>query len=103
MAGRGSADSSSYRTPGPDGRVGPCEAGGSTLSVYAMVIAEINFSEARKIGRGIWKSSKFQFTKEGIRNRNTEKGVVRRGGPISGGGAGASSQRENNIVGKQKK
>lgn len=83
--------------------MGSCEVGASTLSVYATVIAEINFSEARKIGRGIWKSSKFQFTKEGIRTRNTEKGVVRRGDPISGGGAGASSQREKNHVGKQKK
>lgn len=47
----------------PEGKSGDMQGGESALSVYRMLTAEINFSEARKIGRGIWKMNKFQFKK----------------------------------------
>ena len=40
-----------------------CKVAESTLSVYTMLTAEINFFKSQKIGRGIWKMNKFLFKK----------------------------------------
>lgn len=43
---------------------GPGLKGGQNpLSTYMTVVAEIHFSEARKMGRGVWGMNKFWFKK----------------------------------------
>lgn len=46
-----------------EGRAEMCKVAESTLSVYTMLTAEINFFISQKIGRGIWKMNKFLFKK----------------------------------------